>query len=255
MNRFANTVLAALALFAGARSGFSETLIVSAAASLTDALGEIGKLYEARSPDLVNFNFGASSLLERQIEASAPVDIFFSADEALVDRLEKLNLLAAGTKRSILSNALVIVVAKDSALAIASPRALASDSVRSLALAEPGSVPAGIYAREHLQRLGIWQKVLPKVIPTENVRGALAAVEAGNADAAIVYRTDAGISKRVRIAFEVPPAEGPRISYAAAIVRESRHAEAAKKFLAFLESTAASGIFRRYGFLPRREKP
>jgi molybdate transport system substrate-binding protein len=227
----------------------AETILVSAAASLTDALGEIGKMYEARSPDLVNFNFGASSLLARQVEASAPVDVFFSADEALLDRLEKQNLLAGGTRRSILSNTLVVVVPEDSALAMHSARALASAGVHSVALAEPASVPAGIYAREYLQKLGIWEEIRPKVIPTENVRGALAAVESGNADAAIVYRTDAGISKSVRVAFEVPAAEGPRISYPAAVVRGSRHAEAAKKFLSFLESAAASEVFRRYGFL------
>ena len=248
MNRFAGILLTSLAVFGLARRGFSETLLVSAAASLTDALGEIGRVYEGRSPDLVNFNFGASSTLERQIEESAPVDVFLSADEALVDRLEQRNLLAAGTRRSLLSNTLVIAVSKDSALAIPSPRALASDGVHSLALAEPSSVPAGIYAREYLQKLGIWESVRPKVIPTENVRAALAAVEAGNADAAIVYRTDAAISRRVRVAFEVPVADGPKISYPAAVMRESRHAEAARKFLSFLESPAAAGIFRRYGF-------
>lgn len=241
--------LISLAAILCAFTARAETLIVSAAASLTDALGEIGKLYETRSPGLVNFNFGASSILERQIEASAPVDVFFSADEALLDRLEKLNLLAPGTRTSILSNTLVIVVSKDSALPIRAPRDLGSGVVHSLALAEPGSVPAGIYAREYLQKLGIWESVRPKVIPTENVRAALAAVEAGNADAAIVYRTDAGISKKVRIAYEEPAAEGPRISYPAAVVRESRHGEAAKKFLDFLGSPGAAQVFRRYGFL------
>ena len=93
------------------------------------------------------------------------------------------------------------------------------------------------------------------MIPTENVRAALAAVEAGNADAAIVYRTDAGISKKVRIVYEVPAVEGPRISYPAAVIRESRHLEAAKKFLDFLGSPAAAQIFRRYGFLLNPKNP
>ena len=248
-------VLLSLLLAACARRAAAGTLLVSAAASLTDALGEIGKMYEARSPDRVNFNFGASSALARQIEASAPVDVFFSADEAQLDRLEKRNLLAPGTRRSLLSNTLVIVVEKGSALAIDSPGALASDRVHSLALAEPGSVPAGVYAREYLQKLGIWESVRRKVIPTENVRGALAAVESGNADAAIVYRTDAAISKKVRVAFEVAAAEGPRISYPAAVIRDSRHAAAARAFLSFLESPAAAGIFRRHGFLRARTAP
>ncbi len=238
-----------LTLSALARPAAGETLIVSAAASLTDALGEIGKIYEARSPDLVDFNFGASSTLARQVEASAPVDVFVSADEEIVGRLENRNLLVPGTRTSLLSNTLVIVIAKDSTLAFHSVRDLAAENVRSVALAEPGSVPAGIYAREYLQKLGIWEKIRPKVIPTENVRAALAAVEAGNADAAIVYRTDAGISVKVRVGFEVPVAQGPKISYAAAVIRDSRHAEAARKFLSFLGSPEAGAVFRRYGFV------
>jgi molybdate transport system substrate-binding protein len=232
----------------------SETMIVSAAASLTDVLGEIGKMYERRSPDLVTFNFGASSMLARQVEASAPVDVFVSADEEIVDRLDKKNLLLPGTRVSLLSNALVIVVAKDSAIAVASPGGLASERIRSVALAEPGSVPAGIYARDYLRKLGIWEAIEPKVVPTENVRAALAAVEAGNADAAIVYRTDAGISKKVRIALEVPGEGGPKISYAAAVIRDSRHGENARAFLSFLASPEAAAVFRRYGFLVPEKK-
>ena len=233
----------------------AETIIVSAAASLTDVLGEIGRVYESRSKDRVSFNFAASSLLARQVEESAPVDVFLSADEALTDRLENENHLVPGTRRSLLSNTLVIVVAGDSAIGIRSPRELTSRNVRSLALAEPGSVPAGIYAREYLQKLNLWESVRPKVIPTENVRAALAAVEAGNADAAIVYRTDADISKKVRVAFEVPASDGPRISYSAAVIRESGHVEAAKKFLAFAESPEAARIFRRHGFAVISKSP
>jgi molybdate transport system substrate-binding protein len=199
----------------------------------------------------VALNFGASNQLARQVEEGAPVDLFLSADEASVDRLERKGLLAAGSRRSILSNTLVVVVEKESPLKVDAPLALASPSVRSLALAEPGSVPAGIYAREYLQALGIWESVRPKVIPTENVRAALAAVESGNADAAIVYRTDAGISRKIRVAYEVPAESGPPISYGAAIVRDTRQAGAARRFLAYLESPAAGAVFRRYGFRPK----
>ena|SRR6185369_2634410 len=241
-----------LALAISARGVFSEGLTVSAAASLTEAVREIGQSFEKATGVRVELNFGASNQLARQIEEGAPVDVFLSADEASVDRLEKKGLLAGGTRRSILSNTLVIVVEKGSPLAVDSPQALASERLHSLALAEPGSVPAGIYAREYLQGLGLWQNVQPKVIPTENVRAALAAVESGNADAAIVYRTDAGISRKVRVAYEVPPAAWPRISYGAAIVRESRQASAARRFLSHLESPSATAVFLRYGFLPRR---
>ena len=230
---------------------FAETLTVSAAASLTDAAEEIATSYEKATGVKVALNLGASNQLARQIEEGAPVDLFLSADEASVDRLERKGLLAAGSRRSILSNTLVIVVEKGSRLAVDSPRALASGSVRSLALAEPGSVPAGIYARQYLEALGLWESVRPKVIPTENVRAALAAVESGNADAAIVYRTDAGISRKIRVAYEVPPGSGPPISYGAAIIRESRQASAARRFLSYLESPAASAVFRRHGFRPK----
>ena len=230
----------------------AETLTVSAAASLTDAVREIARIYEAGSSDHVEFNFGASNFLERQIEEGAPVDLFLSADEASVDRMEKSSSLAPGTRRSILSNTLVVIVENESALAIESARDLAAERVHSVALAEPNSVPAGIYARQYLETLGIWEKVRPKVIPSENVRAALAAVESGNVDAAIVYRTDAGISKKVRIAYEVPALAGPAISYGAGIVAASKRIEAARRFLSFLQSDAASAVFRRFGFLVKR---
>ncbi|HET7452670.1 MAG TPA: molybdate ABC transporter substrate-binding protein [Thermoanaerobaculia bacterium] len=235
-----------------ARSGM---VTVSAAASLTDALEEIAKTYEASAGDKVAFNFGASSTLARQIEEGAPVDVFISADEANVDRLDGKKLLLAGTRRSILSNALVVVVEKDSPLEIGGPEALASSRVRTIALAEPRSVPAGVYAREYLERVGIWQKLRSKVVPTENVRAALAAVESGNADAAIVYRTDAQISSRVQVAYEVPAASAPAISYGAAVVAGSRDPGAARRFLDYLAGAVASAVFGKYGFSTVSPRP
>jgi molybdate transport system substrate-binding protein len=225
-------------------------LTVFAAASLTDALEEIGTAYEKAGGGKVALNLGASSTLARQIEEGAPADLFLSADEAKMDALEKRGLILAGTRRSVLSNTLVIVVPADSGSKIATPKDLAA--VRTLALAEPQSVPAGIYAREYLTRLGLWDKVAGKVVPTENVRAALAAVEAGNADAAIVYKTDAGISKKVKVAYEVPLAEGPKISYPFAVVAESKQKAAAKRFLAYLESKPALAVFRKHGFLVQK---
>ncbi len=225
---------------------------VFAAASLTDALQEIATAYESAAGDKVVFNFGASSTLARQIQEGAPADLFFSADEAKMDGLEKRGLVAKGTRQSLLSNTLVVVVPADSSLKIASPAELADSKVRALALAEPQSVPAGIYAKEWLQSQKLWSRVIDKVIPTENVRAALAAVESGNADAGIVYKTDAGISKKVKIAYEVSAAGaagGPKISYPLAVIAESKRQEAARRLLAYLESPAALDVFRRYGFL------
>lgn len=223
-----------------------------AAASLTDSLKEIGAAYEKQSGDRIIFNFGASSTLARQIEEGAPADIFFSADEAKMGGLEKKGLILKETRKSRLSNSLVIVVSAEGGPAIESPKDLATDKVKRLALAEPKTVPAGIYAKGYLQRQNLWSAVEAKVIPTENVRAALAAVEAGNVEAGIVYRTDAAISKKVKVAYEVPRADNPEISYPMAVVRETKQPEAAKKFLQYLDSDDAAKVFEKFGFIIRK---
>ena len=223
---------------------------VFAAASLSDALTEIAKTYESTSGDKLRFNFGASSTLARQIKEGAPADVFFSADEAKMDDLAQAGLIDATTRTSLLSNTLVIVVRLDSSVPIAAPADLGRATVRRLALAETQTVPAGIYAREYLQAVDLWSKVSQKVIPTENVRTALAAVEAGNADAGIVYKTDALISKKVKIAFEVPAAQGPKIAYPVAVIQVSKKAAASAALVGYLAGTEARAVFVKHGFLP-----
>ncbi|MEO8276369.1 MAG: molybdate ABC transporter substrate-binding protein [Thermoanaerobaculia bacterium] len=220
-------------------------VVIFAAASLTNVLQELAPAYEIQSGDHLVFNFAASSTLERQIEEGAPADIFFSADEARMDSLQRRGDLIVETRRSLLSNNLVIVVAAEGGAKVVAPRDLASKSVKVLALAEPQSVPAGIYAREYLTGLGLWRGVIDKVVPTENVRAALAAVESGNADAAIVYRSDAAVSKKVRVVFEVPTSEGPKISYPVAVLKGSKVGAAARAYVAFLSSEPARDVFRR----------
>jgi molybdate transport system substrate-binding protein len=224
-------------------------LRVSSAASLSDALIEIGRAYERQTGTRVVFNFGGSSLLARQIVEGAPCDVFVSADEAKMDALQKQLLIDPATRVSLLSNSLVVVVPSKGGAKLQSLNDLTSPRIETIALAEPGSVPAGIYARLLLERAGLWGAVRKKVIPTDNVRAALAAVEAGNADAAIVYRTDALTTKRVRIALSIAPAQGPRISYPAAVMRDATDAHSARRFLAFLRSPAAQAVFKRYGFI------
>jgi molybdate transport system substrate-binding protein len=238
--------LTSLLLLGGAQLRGAD-LQVFAAASLTDALQELAAAYQTSSGDTIVPNFGASSTLARQIQEGAPADLFLSADEEKMDGLEKRGLLLAGTRKSVLSNTLVVVVPVDSTLKINAPSDITK--ARVLALAEPQSVPAGIYAKQYLKSQKLWDKVIDRTVPTENVRAALAAVEAGNADAGIVYKTDAGISKKVKIAYEVPRAEGPKISYPFAVLKASRQADAARRFLAFLESPPALEVFRKYGFL------
>ncbi|MGD0614248.1 MAG: molybdate ABC transporter substrate-binding protein [Verrucomicrobiota bacterium] len=242
-------VLTGLALLALWPPLHAAEVTVFAAASLTESLNEIAAAYEARSADKIIFNFGASSTLARQIEEGAPADIFFAADEAKMDRLEGKGLILKETRKSFLSNSLVIVVAADGGAVIVSPKDLATDKVKRLALAEPNSVPAGIYAREYLEKQHLWSAVEAKVVPTENVRGALAAVEAGNVEAGIVYKTDAAISRKVKVACQIPAGDTPDIRYPAAVVRGSKQLEAAKAFLEHLATEEAGKVFERHGFV------
>jgi molybdate transport system substrate-binding protein len=224
-------------------------LTVFAAASLTDSLKEIGRDYQRDTGQKIDFNFAGSSLLARQVEEGAPADVFFSADEVWMDTLERKGLIVKNSRRDRLSNSLVIVVPSGTSSSIASPKDLAGGKVTRLALADPQAVPAGLYAREYLQKLHLWSQIAPKVIPMSNVRAALAAVESGDAEAGIVYKTDAAISKKIRIAYEVPSLEGPKISYPVAVIKDCPSPQAAEAFLKYLESDQAGKVFQRYGFV------
>src|SRR5580692_8125492 len=247
--------LLCLLLSWGALDVHGDSVTVLAAASLSDSLTKIAAQYERETHDKIVFNFAASSLLARQIEEGAPADIFFSADEAQMDRLQNKGLILAATRRSRLSNLLVIIVAADSSLSIASPRDLAKPSIVRVALADPKAVPAGVYARQFLLKEKLWDSVEPKVVPTANVRGALAAVESGDVEAAIVYKTDAAISKRVKIACEVSGPDAPKISEPMAQLRDSPEPAAAKRFLQYLDSPAAGKVFAEFGFIVRDATP
>ena len=166
-----------------------------------------------------------------------------------MDALQKKGLLVSETRKSRLSNTLVIVVAADSTLKIDAPEALATSSVKHLALADPKAVPAGIYAKEFLEKRKLWAAVEGKVVPTENVRAALAAVESGNVEAGMVYRTDAAISKKVKVACQISASEGPAISYPVAVVKGSRNLAAARKFVEYLDSAQAKQVFQNYEFI------
>ncbi len=223
-------------------------VVVFAAASLTDSLREAAAAYQQRTGVRIVLNLGASSTLARQIEEGAAADIFFSADEAKMDRLERQGLIVPGSRLSRLSNSLVLIVAATDGAAVRSPADLAKPAIKRIALGDPKAVPVGVYARTFLETLGLWKAVSPKVVATENVRAALVAVEGGDADASIVYRTDAMISRKVRVVYEVPPSEGPKISYPMALLKESKSAAAAKAFLSYLGSAEGMKVFAKYGF-------
>ncbi len=237
---------AVLALLLCAVPLSAEELNVSAAASLTDCLKELAPGFEKATGHTLVFSFGGSNDLARQIKAGAPADVFFSADKAQMDGLETAGLVRAQDRVDVLSNVLVAIVPATSALKLAAPGDLGS--LGRLALADPQAVPAGVYARTWLESIGLWDGLKDKVVPTLNVRAALAAVESENADAGIVYRTDAAISKRVRVAFEVPREKGPAIVYPLAPLTGSKKA-GTPALVRYLTSAEARAVYARYGFV------
>jgi molybdate transport system substrate-binding protein len=223
---------------------------VFAAASLSDALKEIKANYRGEK---LNFNLAASSILARQIEEGAPADIFISADEAKMDALEKKGLLLAGSRHDLLGNTLVVVAALEEKGTLAGILDLTKNKKVKIAIGQPDTVPAGIYAREYLTKAGIWNALKDELVPTDNVRAALAAVEAGNAQYGIVYKTDALISKKVHVVLEVSASEGPKIVYPVAVIKNPKPAgldgdKAARMFESYLFSPPAQAIFQKYGF-------
>jgi len=238
-----------LCILAFASAVSADTLHVSAAASLTDVLEDIAKSYQTATGDRLVFNFGSSGSLARQIVEGAPVDVFISADERQMDRVAGKGFIYAPSRVSIVSNTLVAIVPPDSTLKLTSPKDLESDDIVRIAVGDPETVPAGDYARQYLKRDGVWSHLSMKLIPMENVRAALAAVEAGNVDCGFVYKSDTFISKLVRIAFAF---EGkPAISYPAAVIATSRNRTAGKRFIDYIGTPAAQAVFRRYGFVTK----
>jgi len=227
------------------------TVTIFAASSLSDSLQEIANGYGKQTGDQLVFNFAASGLLARQIEAGAAADLFISADESRMDGLQQQGLILVETRRSRLSNQLVIVTASDCKLSVTSPQVLAQAGLKRLALGDPASVPAGAYAKDYLARIGLWSQVEKKIVPCESVRSVLAAVESGNVDAGIVYQTDAKISAKVKLGFVVPLKDGPKISYPMAILKNAPQPNAARRYLDYLNSQKAEEVFARHGFILR----
>ena len=233
------------------------TLLVFAAASLTDALEEVDRAFTARSHVEVRASFASSSVLAKQIEAGAPAQVFFSADVAWMDYLQKRELLRRGSRRDVVGNALVLVAPADSTvhLKIAPHFDLAGTlGGGRLATGDPDSVPVGKYARAALERLGVWDSVAPRLVRAENVRTALEYVARGEAVLGIVYRTDAQAEKRVRVVDTFPADAYPPITYPAAVTAGAQ-GEEASRFVEFLLSAEAQAIFARYGFTPPPAPP
>ena len=230
-------------------------VVVSAAVSLSDALRRAVDEFEQTTDVTVVLNVGGSDTLATQLLAGASVDLFFSADTRQMDRVEAGGRIVSSTRVDLLSNQLVIVSHVDPAGHVSAITDLERPRVRRIAMGDPDSVPAGVYAREFLESVGIWEAVRSKVVPTRGVRAALAAVEAGNADVGFVYRTDVVLAERVRIALAIPVDQGPPIRYVAAVTTEAPRGAAAQQLLTFLRGGHARRIFEDAGFIALGSAP
>jgi len=229
--------------------GRSKTIVVSAAVSVENAFVKIANIYTARTGTKVDFSFGASGNLEKQIEAGAPVDVFASAGEKEMDQLEGKALTEPGTRADFAGNALVLLVPTGSKLKLDSFVQLAGRQVKRIAMGNPQTVPAGLYARQALQNLHLWPKLESRLIFSEDVRQALDYVMRGEVDAGIVYATDVRIAGgKVRQVAEAPAGTYGPIRYPIAAIKGCAHPEAAREFIQLVLSPEGRSILASYGF-------
>lgn len=225
-------------------------LLIFAAASLTEALGEVGRAYTARTRQPVRFSFASSSVVARQLEAGARADLFFSADLDWMEYVQARDLIDRQTRRNLLRGRLALIAPRGSNVQLpigrGFPLVQALGRRGRLAIGDPEYVPAGRYARSALINLGVWNDVADRLVRADNVRVALAYVSRGEAPLGVVYETDARIDPGVRIVGLFPPASHPPIVYPVAITR--RAGAGARAFYDFTRGPEGSAIFRRYGF-------
>jgi molybdate transport system substrate-binding protein len=252
LSGFLATLLLAISvkvILPAATNAQSTPLLIAAAASLQDALEELDPMFERTHRGItVNYNFAASGPLQQQIEQGAPVDLFISAASRQMNALQERNLILTNTRRNILTNSLVLVVPRTSTLGLTGFRQLTNANVRRIAVGEPRSVPAGQYAEEVFRNLGLLDQLRPKFVYGNSVRNVLGTVESGNADAGVVYATDARVSDQVRQVATAPNSLHAPIVYPLAVIAASRHQQAARAYAQFLTSSQAQAVFRRYGF-------
>jgi len=240
------------ALESGGAAGSRVELVVYAGISTREALQALEAPYERdHAVDLV-FNFGSSGDLSKQIVAAAKADIFLSADDKEMDKVEEVQLLVPGTRRALLANQLAVIEPADGPSLFRAPfepAQLADPSVQRLSLGNVETVPAGRYAKAWLERVGVWKDVSERVLPAVDVRAALAAVESAGAQAGIVYRTDVARSKRARSVYLVPIDQGPKIAYPLAVIAGRPAEKEARAFADYLASPEGRAVFEQAGFL------
>ncbi|MEK5165012.1 molybdate ABC transporter substrate-binding protein [Paenibacillus sp. FSL R5-0527] len=247
----ANKDTAAQAEASGANSTASSKveLLVSAAASLTESMDELKTIYEAAHNDVnLTFNYGASGTLQQQIEQGAPADLFLSAGKKQMDALLDKGLIDAKLSANLLTNDLVLIVPENATVQINALEDLGQAG--NIAIGTPESVPAGKYAQQTLTYYKLWDSLQPKLVMTKDVKQVLSYVETGNADAGFVYKTDAAVSAKVKIALTADPASHDPIEYPAGVLTGSQHPDEAKAFYEFLQSAEAMEVFKKYGFNP-----
>lgn len=229
----------------------SQELTVFAAASLTDAMNDVSAHWVTAGHKPLRLSFGSSSTLARQIEQGAPANVFASADEKWMNYLTDKGLIVAGTRKDLLSNDLVLVVPSTKPVHVTiGPNfdlaGLLGPNGR-LAVGDPAHVPVGIYAKQALTKLGLWDTISPKLARTDDVRAGLLLVERGEAPAGIVYGTDAAVSKAVMVAGVFPASSHDAITYPFAVVKSGDTPEA-HALLTFLAGPQARDVFVKRGF-------
>ena len=230
------------------KEGLAE-LQVSAAASLTDAMKELGGMYEKEHGNTkLVFNFGSSGALQQAIENGGAADVFISAAQKQMNALDEKKLLADGTRADLLINEVVLITAKDSKLNLPDFKAVLDPAVAHIALGEPKGVPVGQYSEEVFTKLGILDQVKERAVYGSDVRQVLAWVETGDADAGVVYATDAAVSDKVKVAAVAPEDTHKPIVYPAAVLTDAPNMKEAKDFLAVLQTDTAKKVFEKYGF-------
>ncbi|HWQ76376.1 MAG TPA: molybdate ABC transporter substrate-binding protein [Syntrophomonas sp.] len=224
-------------------------LNVSAAASLKGAMDEINGMYTKAHPgSVITISYGASGALQQQIEQGADVDLFLSAATKQMDQLKDKEMIMEDTERDLLGNQLVLVVPADSSIDLKDFNGVTNVDVKKLALGEPKSVPAGQYAEEVFTKLGILDSIKSKVVYAQNVTEVLTWVETGNADAGVVYASDAKNSSQVKVVAAAAEDTHSPIVYPAAVLKASKNADDAKTFLEYLGGSEAKTVFEKYGF-------
>ncbi|CAB3807788.1 molybdate ABC transporter substrate-binding protein [Paraburkholderia fynbosensis] len=247
--KHALSVASALSVVISANACADE-LVVSAAASLTNAFKAVSDVFEQQHPGTkVLLNFGASDVLMQQIVKGAPADVFASADQKAMDKAAAEKVIVPATRRDFAANSLVLIVPSDSRFSPATLNNLASANVKRIAFGDPASVPVGRYTQGALLAAGVWDAVSAKAVLASNVRQSLDYVARGEVDAGFVFSTDAAVMPdKVKVALNVPT-QMP-ITYPVAQIEGSRHAEDAQAFMNFVMSPAGQSVLAKYGFKP-----